>query len=283
MRQKISRRLQEVITEGNWRLTRVHQLQIRRTGLRKEIVLSGPITRAEPLGLSFRVAETSIDEGVVGRELALRGRWQADSKNRLNFLVDRRQGRSERLTLQGGWELNSDQEVVYRWQTEADGGRRIANRLIRFQGAWEVGEDKRLVYVLDRSSDSGFRFSGSFQTPSILPKKGALRYQLGLELSGPRRLRVITLFGKWKASDRWGLSFEIPWTKGRVRSIDFGASYRLGRSGSIVAELRTRQGEPLGVEVTLTREFQKGQGEAFLRLRRSLEESAVEGGLRFQW
>lgn len=270
--------------EGNWRLTPDHDLQYRRAGLRREIVLSGPITRGEPLGLSFRAAETSIDEDVVGREITLRGRWQADPKNRLNFLVDRGESRSDRLTLQGGWEIDPAHEIVYRWQAEgAAGGRRSVSRLIRFQGAWEVGKDKRLVYVLDRVSDSGFRFSGAFQTPSILAKKGALRYQLGLELSGRRSPRAIALFGKWKVSDLWGLSFEIPWREGRARSIDFGASYRFGRSGSIIAELRTRQGEPLGVEVTLTREFQKGQGEAFLRLRRSVEESAVEGGVRFRW
>lgn len=269
--------------EGSWRLTPDHELQYRRVGPRRELILAGPITRAEPLGLSFRVAEASVDEDVVGREITLRGRWQADPKNRLNFLVNHEQGRAERLTLQGGWELNSNHEMVYRWQTEADGGRRSADRLIRFQGAWEVGEDKQLVYVLDRASDSGFRFSGAFQTPSILPKKGALRYQLGLELSGRRRRRVIALFGKWKVSDRWGLSFVIPWREGRAHSIDFGAHYRFGRSGSIVAELSTRQGKSLGLKLTLTREFQKGQGEAFLRLRRSVEESAVEGGVRFKW
>lgn len=283
MNQKISQRLKEVITEGNWRLTRDHELQVRRAGLRKEIVLSGPITRAEPLGLSFRVAEASVDEDVIDREMTLRGIWQADDRNRLKFLVERQDGSRGRLTLQGAWEIGPSQEILYRWQVEDPRKRRTESRLLRFQGYWDVGEDKRLVYHLEESSDSGFRFMGAFQTPSVLPKQGELRYQLGIEAAGRRLDRTITLFGKWKVSDRWGLSFEMPYREGRLHSIDFGANYHLDRLGNIACQLRTRQGKPLGVELTLTREFQKEQGEAFLRLRRSIEETAVEGGVRFKW
>lgn len=272
------------VIDGVWRLTPRHELQYQQTGNRNEVMVSGPITQAGALGLSFRVAETSVDEDVVDREMTLRGIWQADDRNRLKFLAERQDGSRGRLTLQGAWEIGPRQEILYRWQAEAaDGGRRSVSRLIRFLGYWDVGEDKRLVYHLEESSDSGFRFMGAFQTPSVLPKRGELRYQLGVEAEGRRLDWTITLFGKWKVSDRWGLSFEMPYREGRPHSIDFGVSYHLDRLGNIACQLRTRQGKSLGLELTLTREFQKGQGEAFLRLRRSIEESAVEGGVRFQW
>lgn len=263
------------ILRGTWALTRDHEIRFRRAGTRRELVLSGPIRRAEPLALAFRVAESTVEEDVIGRELSLRGSWQADDRNRLSFLVEGARGRPDRLTLQGAWRVGPTQEILYRWS-----GR---NRLLRFEGAWDVDESRRLVYVLDRSSDSGFRFSGAFQTPSILPKRGELRYQLGAQVQKGRKRPTVTLFGKWKVSDQWEIRFEMPYRQGRRRSIDFGASYRLDKIGEIACQLRTRRGESLGMEVTLTRGFLKGQGESFVHLRRSLEESAVEGGLRFRW
>lgn len=269
--------------EGSWRLTADHELQYRRAGARKEIVLSGPITRAEPLGLSFRVAETSVDGDVVGREMTLRGSWQADDSNRLNFLVERQESRQNRLTLQGAWELGPSQEILYRWQVEDPRKRRTESRLLRFQGYWDVGEDKRLTYVLDAVSGSLFRFRGAFQTPTVLAKEGRIRYQIGVEAEGKKRLQTVMLFGKWKISRNLALEFEVPYRGGVSRAITFGAAYALTRQQTLSARLTTRQGKPLGVELTFTREFRKGQGEAFLRLRRSIEESVVEGGVRFRW
>ena len=267
------------VEEGIWRLTPDHELQYRRLDAERKILLAGPLVQAEPLALSFRVEQESLGEDVVGRQFSLRGCWAADSENRLTFQVDRGQGRRDFLTLEGGWEVGPGQEILYR--LEERGSQRV--RLLRFQGYWDLDDRKRLVYLLERSSDSGFRFSGAFQTHSVLPKRGELRYQLGAEVQGRRRGPAVTLFGKWKLSDRWGIRFEVPYSQGRVRGIDFGASYSINAQDQVTCQLRTRQGKPLGVEVVFTREFLKGQGEAFLRLRKSLEDTAVEGGLRLRW
>ncbi len=157
------------IEDGQWKLTPQHELQYRRTGGRKEIILSGPILRPEPLGLTFRVAESSEDEDVIGRKMILRGVWRTDNRNRLSFLVERREGTSERLTLQGGWEVGAGQEILYRVAgLPADGSVAGRERVLRFQGSWDVAENKRLVYSISRESGSGFQFTGAFQTPSVL-------------------------------------------------------------------------------------------------------------------
>lgn len=264
------------IVQGSWRLTRDHVLEYRRQEGEEEILLSGPLVRTEPLGLTFRVSQSSVDEDVIGRELTLRGRWQADDQNRLEFAVESRQGQGDSLTLEGAWQLGTGQEIVYRMAP--------SGRLLRFQGIWDVDENSQLVYTLERSSDSEFRFRGAFQTPSVLPKTGQIRYQLGAEVEGRRRSGpAITLFGKWKLSRTLGLTLEMPCRDGRVRGIDFGADFSPDENGRIVVELQTRKGKPLGVEVTLSRRFAQKQGELFARLRRSLEETAVEGGVRWRW
>lgn len=269
--------------EGVWRLTGDHELQYRRRGGREEVVLSGPLAGAEARGLSFRVEADSADGDLVGKTLQLRGRWQADSENRLTFLAERREGKPDALRLEGGWQVGPSQEILYRFEREDLNGKRKEARLLRFSGWWDIGEDRRLAYVLDRSSDSGFRFRGAFQTPSLLAKEGAIRYQLGAEAEGRGRLRTLTLFGKWKLSRRLGLSFEVPYAGGRVRGIDFGAELGLDAAGNVACRLTTREGQPLGVEVVFTRQFFKGDGELFARLRRAGGETAVEGGVRVRW
>ena len=102
-------------------------------------------------------------------------------------------------------------------------------------------------------------------------------------MDGGRRARTVTLFGKWKFSRRLELSFEVPDSGGRVRGIAFGAELGLDDKGNIACRLRTREGESLGLEVLFTRSFSKGDGELFARLRRSAEETAVEGGIRLRW
>ncbi len=67
------------------------------------------------------------------------------------------------------------------------------------------------------------------------------------------------------------------------RAIVFGVDSRLGRQGSVEVDLKNRRGESLGIEVLFTRDFLKRNGETFLRLLRSSEESRVEAGIRLRW
>lgn len=269
--------------DGVWRLTPSHELQYRRRPGEKEIVLKGKLVEAQANGLSFRASELTTEEEVVWRTLTLRGRWEADPENRLSFLVERGNGKTDRLTLEGAWTLNESQEILYRFQQSGNGSGSEEVGLLRFQGYWDIAEGKRLTYVLDQKSDSAFRFRGAFQTPSILSKRGAIHYQIGIELEGKRELRTVTLFGQWKLSRDLSLSFEIPSRDGSVRGIHFKAVYAINDQNTLSGQLMTKEGEPLGIELIVTREFLKGNGQAFARLRRSLEETAVEGGMRFKW
>ncbi len=273
----------EELVEGRWALTKNHQLQYRRLGAEEELVLTGNLMAAEPNGLLFRLSEQSLDGEPVQQEFSLRGRWQADSKNRLSFWVDRRKGEQEVLTLQGAWEVGPAHEVLYRFAQTDLKTRKRTEQLLRFQGYWQVGEDKRLTYVLDEQSDSAFRFRGTFQTASILPKEGAIRYQVGIEAVGKRRLQTVTLLGNWKLSDDLKLNFEVPYGDDSPRTMTFGATYSIDSQRALSVRLTTQGGKPVGLEVLLTREFLNDQGEAFVRLRKSLEEAAVEGGLRLRW
>ena len=81
----------------------------------------------------------------------------------------------------------------------------------------------------------------------------------------------------------FGLSFEIQCAKNEKRTITFGGDYRIGRDQQIIANLKSRAGKPLGIELVLTRDVFGGDGQAFVRLEKSLKESRLEAGLKFKW
>ena len=271
------------IVDGVWTLTGGHEIEYRRQNGEQEVLLSGNLVAAEETGLVIQVRERSTEQEVISRTLTLRGRWEADSQNRLTFLVERQSDRNDRLTLAGGWEVGGSNEILYRFSRINLETKQQETHTLTFRGHWDLDGSRRLTYLLDEASDSSFRFRGTFQSPSILAKEGAIRYQIGVELAGRRRLQTVTLFGKWKLSRDLSVEFEIPYGDRSTRALTFGAAYAFDSQSTIAAQLTTRRGEPLGVEVVFTREFLKGQGEAFVRLRKSLEESAVEGGFRFRW
>lgn len=270
---------------GSWRLGKRHELQYRRRrdGGEEEVMLSGALFEAKPTGLVLRVLEQSQSGEIVHRLLTLRGRWQADAKNRLSFLVERERGLEDRLTFSGAWQLDGNNGLLYRFDRVDLRTKSHRTHTLTFRGHWDLDGARRLAYVLDQTSDSTFRFRGAFQTGSLAAKEGKIRYQLGVEAEGKKRLKTVTLFGKWKLSKDLSLELEVPYADGSARGIRFGAAYAFDHSSALIGRLTTQKGRPLGLELILTKEFLRGQGEAFVRLKRSLEEQAVEGGVRFKW
>lgn len=270
--------------DGVWRLTPAHELEFRRRGTRHApedtIILRGELIDADAAGVSWRVTGQSIAQDLIGQTVRLQGRWQADARNRLTLLVEREGGRTDRLTLQGAWALGPHHEIRYRFRRP---GRGRPEQTITFSGAWELTARRQLTYVLDVDRESAFRFRGALQTPSILAKEGELRYQLGMEVAGRRRLKTIALFGTWKISRTLGLTFEIPMTDGRLGTMTFGASWAAGPGGTVTASLTARNGDPLGVDVVVAKTFWREQAEAFVRVRRAVDETAVEAGVRGRW
>ncbi len=275
--------LADETVDGVWRLTKSHQLEYRKRGAGQEAVLTGALIAAEPEALVFRVAQREESGRIINQLFSLRGRWEADSRNRLNFLVERDKGRSDRLTFQGGWEVTADHEILYRYKLPFLGGSRLAESALIFRGQWDFIAGRRLVYLLDLSGDSTFRFRGAFQTPSVLAKEGQIRYQVGVEVEGKRRVQTVTFFGKWKLSRDLAVEFELASAGKRKQAILFGASWSVVRSGTVSARLSTRKGQPMGLEVIFSREFLRNGGQVFVRLWKFSEETALEAGIRTPW
>ena len=275
-----------VALDGTWRLTRDHQLTFTARSAsgrpRKTVSLRGTLAEADANALTFELDRGEGQRGARAQRLTLSGRWEADARNRLTFLVARADGGEDRLTLQGGWEIGPRHALRYRYRRRTLSGRAEEHALI-FDGAWDIPRAGRLAYRLLGSSASAFEFRASLGTPSLRAKEGRLVHEVGIELArGVRRTRRVTLFGTWKLHRDLSVSFEIPYRDGRIEAIRFAGGVALSPRDQLSVALRVGRGERLGLTVTFTRELVP-DANLFLRVRHDDEERAVVGGVRVRF
>lgn len=271
------------VVQGDWEITPNHEIHYKSDKKDEEFKFKGSLVAAEPDALVVSVTEKQFDQKIVTSIAKLTGAWRLDPKNRIVFEVEREDGKKDALTFKGAWRINDSNELVYTYNETDLKRKRKIKRDLTFHGFWDISDKHRLTYRLGGGSDSAFVFRGAFQTKSILAKRGELRYQAGIEINGKHKIQTIALFGKWKVSHAMELSFEVEYADGVRKAITFGGEYALSDDERIMIDLKTEQGKPLGIELILTKDLFKKDGQAFIRLQKSLEESRVEAGMSFKW
>ncbi len=224
------------------------------------------------------VIETIQTESRTNRQslrlLKLKGTWRANDYNEFCFEVSLRKGPPETYTFKGSWKLNNNQQIEY---TSEDG-----RDTLTFKGYWDISSANRLVYMLEGSSTSRFEFKVQLESPILYPKKGEIRYRIGVGIRQSRLTaggQIIILYGEWKFGRDLGLTFQMDYGQGKVRAIEFGAEVTFGRNKVILA-LKNEFGEPLGVTLTMTHKFLEHlDAQAFIRLKSRQKERAIEAGI----
>ena len=272
----------ERVVDGAWTLTGRRELAfVFHEGpalRRKTLYVKGTLAQADAHALVFALRRGEGGSTITQR-LSLSGRWQADRRNRLTFLVEKADGAADRLTLQGGWEVSPRHELVYRYARPDRGG---ISTLV-FDGSWDITRSYRIVYRLSGASDSAFEFRASLQSPSLTARDGRIVYQVGLGLAKSRtQQRRVTLFGTWKLRRDLSVSFDVPYARGRVDAIRFEAAYAPGDRNQLSVQLLNSRRQPLGLTVTFTRRIAPDAG-LWLRLRREAGERSVLGGVRVRF
>lgn len=224
------------------------------------------------------VIETIQTESKTNRQclrlLKLKGTWSANDYNELCFEVTLRKGPPESYTFKGSWKLNNNQQIEY---VSGDG-----RDTLTFKGYWNISCANRLVYILEGSSTSRFEFKVQLESPVLYPKRGQIRYRIGIGLRQSRLTspgQMLILYGDWKFGRNLRLIFQMDYGQGRVKGIEFGATVTFGRNQVIFA-LKNELGEALGMTLTMTRKFlQSFNAEAFIRLKSLQNEQAIEAGI----
>ncbi len=241
----------------------------RNTNLRKRFIA------AESDSLVIETIQTESESSRQRlRVLKLKGTWRANDYNELSFEVSLRKGPPESFTFKGSWKLNNNQQIEY---TSEDGRDRLT-----FKGYWQLPSANRLVYILEGSSTSRFEFKAQFESATLYPKKGQIRYRIGIGIRQSRLTapgQMLIFYGEWKFSRILGLIFQMDYGQGKVKAMEFGAEVTFGRD-NIKFALKNELGEPLGITLTMTHKFMEHlDAKAFIRLKSRQKEQAIEAGI----
>ncbi len=209
------------------------------------------------------------------RILTLKGTWYANEDNQLVFESLGEKGKREKFTFKGSWKVNNNQQIEY---TSKDG-----RGTLFFKGYWQIFSANKLVYIFEGSSKSRFEFKVQLESLTLQPKKGEIRYRIGIGLRRSRKARpsgeVVILYGEWKFSRNLGLSFKMNYGASKVRAIEFGAEVTFDRNQVNLA-LKNEVGKPLCITLTITRKLFKAlDAKAFIRLETCRDEQGVEAGV----
>ena len=264
--------------KGRWSLDTKHNLvlgiekQYKNLRLRR-IVFNTSLIDYDKEGLLFTIKRKISDYRERIELLKLRGRFSVDRFNRIIFEVSKRE--PDILVFRGAWDINKSNQIIYNYQ-DLEKKKRISFQL---RGYWQVGGKNKLVYVLERSLKERLEFKVRFQSLNLYPKKGVLKYSLGVGFKKQRRKRIISFYGTLKVSRRGGLFLEFD--TGLGKKAKFGFNLNFTKRGKMICSLFREEGKPLGISLV----FQKNTPHFnyFLRLTRKAKIKKVGAGATFNF
>ena len=272
--------------KGTWSLTEHHELRFTldkwgRQTFGDQLTFQGEILDARKNSLLFAVTSRTKAGSSSAYILELCGAWQADSRNRLTFKINKEHSGTDLLTFATAWQADDNYKLTYRYEKKDLLRKRKKIHTLIFQGYWDIREKARLSYLLDKDSNSGF----DFKTSIGIFKDDYIKYELGIGLS--RRAspikRALTFSGKWQVDKNAGLIFEVKRGRNKIQEFVFGAEARLTDKATVAFKLRNNLDKGIGAELELSRDAFKASGQAFLRLFGSQQESAIFLGAGWGW
>jgi len=277
-----------ITLKGKWGIDKNHNLLFTLANTRSQIggerlLLSTKIIQAKANYLVFSLGTTGRSGTHGLRLLQLKGRWQADKYNRIQFLVKKIKT-SDALTFQGSWQVKNN-SLIYTYQKASLVTKTKRTHTLRFKGYWQINKPNRITYILDTKGDSSFEFKAYLETPSLIGRKGVIKYRAGIGLKGRELFRgeTITLYGVWKLHRKTGLSFDIAYAEEGVKSISFGAFIRMSTKNKITLELLSREKKSLKMSVELTSSFLNNKAKWFLKVISENRQPRLEWGITIPW
>lgn len=272
---------------GNWSLDSGHNLKFtfenwRRKGGSDDISIDGEILDVRKDSILFGVKTGKAGGGRTTYALELTGSWQADNRNRLTFRVRREKGAGDILTFDGIWSVDNNNEITYSYRRSAPRRRTKVLRTLVFKGHWDIADRTKITYSLGAGSDSRF----DLRTGIARTEKDYIKYEIGIGLSKrPKPVKErISIYGRWRIGRDTGLIFDVAYSGKNNYAISFGAEASLTDKDVIAFKLSKEDGKKdLAMTLELSHKMLKGDGESFVRLLRSKEESAVYVGAGFRW
>lgn len=252
---------------GRWRLSGDHELALRSVSSGAAGTLEGRIIGAD--GNSLTLAAGFRDERGNDhlRTVKLAGCWQADSRNRLTFLVNKNKEEGF-LVFRNGWELDRNRRIIYTYEDRRTGRR----HRFGLEGHWRLDSSRRVAYVLEKGRALGFQCR--LESLSLQPRKAALKFRVGAGISGEDR--KLTFLGSW----RFGRGLSIDFEAGASGSITLETRFTRGGRDNLTLALRDERRRPLGISLVLSRKLAAdADAGAWLKLAKRGADTRIEAGI----
>jgi hypothetical protein len=272
---------------GTWQLDKNHNLVLRtqktKNYPKSSLTLYGKIEKVNSDYLFFRIKKSSLSQLSQKHLITLRGRWQADKFNRLTFEV-KKKDKPDTLRFKNIWEINKNNKITYIYKREALKTKKKIEQSIQFDGFWQLANKNKICYRLSRSQKSQFKFRVHLQTANVYPKKGAIKYRVGIGLGKKREEKTISLYGSWKFSRKLGLFFEADYGRGSLKRYSFSARVNLSQKDKITFSLLDNKNRPLGIRVNYQRKlFNNKDLEFFTKLSKKGKKHEIKAGIQLRF
>ncbi|MBU0683186.1 MAG: hypothetical protein KJ864_02710, partial [Candidatus Omnitrophica bacterium] len=241
--------------KGEWALDKDHNLTLTLDKWGNQIAgnkltIESELISAKDNMLSFSVETRDNKNNTRIYIVKLGGRWQADEYNRFTFNaknVKKETGITDRITLQGAWEVNRQNEIIYIYEKATAAKKKKTTHVVTLKGYWDIAGKHRIKYILNKEINSEFDFKVSVGKPV----GRGLEYEIGVDAGLNKK--TITLFGKWKINKSSGLLFEMPCAKGKTHGVILGGWAKLDKNHKLDLRLQHKNGEDLGIDIKLSR------------------------------
>ncbi len=272
---------------GTWQLDKNHNLILKtqktKNYPKSSLTLYGKIEKVNSDYLFFRIKKSSFSNLSQKHLITLRGRWQADKFNRLTFEVKKKE-KPDALRFKNIWQINKTNKITYVYEKTSLITKKKTEQFIQFDGFWQLVNKNKICYRLKKANKSQFEFKAYLQTANVYPKKGAIKYRVGVGFGKKRKEKTISLYGSWKFSRKLGLFFEVNYRNGKIKRYKFSAMLNLSEKDKVIFNLLDSKGRPLGIKVVYKRKlFKQKDIEFFTELSKKGKNYTTKSGLRLSF
>jgi len=281
---------QKLVLDGTWSLTEEHALKFHVLSSQsdlagKDLIFHGQIEHAGGNFLRFRIRRLEPLSGIKSGTIGLSGTWWADRYNRICFDINKGKGRYDTLRFQGAWQVNRNNELIYRYSMTRLKTKVRRLHTVIFRGFWEL-QKHRIIYRMEGSSGSFFSFQAVLKSHNVRSSDRGIDYQIGIRFLERevfrKREQTVTILGKWQIKEDLKVSFEVSYSGRKRQEILFGVEKILGKGNTITVSLKDPGGGKMGLEVVFRKTFSKDR-DLFISLARSAEEFRVQGGVTIKF
>ncbi|MCM8786943.1 MAG: hypothetical protein NC935_02695 [Candidatus Omnitrophica bacterium] len=276
----------KIIFSGRWSLDKNHNLiftlkENKRQFENQKLFFKTELLDTKYDALIFLLSTKQIENVEKISILKLKGRWQQDKFNRLEFFVKRGKTTYDVLTFCGIWTVINN-TLIYNYTKTYFKRKEKIQKALKFIGYWQINQKNRLNYILNLEKNSLFSFVVKLETPNISYQDKEIKYSVGIGVGKNFKEKTFIISGNWGIDKKLGIYFEVEQKENRLNKIIFCADVKVSNNQAIF-RLKNNKGDDLGISVTFSHNFIKKTANWFLEFAKENKEFKIMAGANIFW